>query len=193
MAQAQRPHRRSTGGKVLPFRAPPARTGRTALPYRSPPARTGRGFILTLVTLPLATFAAVFLWGGAPVGLAAVPTGRDREAAQFAECSGAVRINCVVDGDTFWYQGRKIRLADINAPELSDPECPAEASLARRATVRLTALLNAGPFTLEAIDRSEDKYGRALKVVRRDGQSLGGKLVGEGLAEKWKGHRGSWC
>ena len=36
-------------------------------------------------------------------------------------------------------------------------------------------------------------YGRLLRVVTRDGASLGETLVDEGLAEEWKGYRGSWC
>lgn len=30
--------------------------------------------------------------------------------------------------------------------------------------------------------RDEDKYGRKLRIVMRDGESLGGALVDEGLA-----------
>src|SRR3546814_958339 len=30
----------------------------------------------------------------------------------FAVCAGSVRIDCVVDGDTFWLDGVKIRIAD---------------------------------------------------------------------------------
>lgn len=179
-------------GERRRFKAVPLKTGRAA----KRGGRADRWFVPTLIALPLAAFAAVFFWDGAP-RVAAQPlfalSASDVESARFSECDGPIRYNCVVDGDTFWYQGRKIRIADINAPELSEPGCPAEAALARRATRRLTALLNAGPFTLEDIDRSEDQYGRALKVVRRGGQSLGGKLVGEGLAERWKGYRGEWC
>ncbi len=50
-----------------------------------------------------------------------------------------------------------------------------------------------GPFSLEPVDREKDKYGRTLRVVRRDGRSLGGQLVAEGLAERWKGKRREWC
>jgi endonuclease YncB( thermonuclease family) len=85
----------------------------------------------------------------------------DREAAQFPRCSGPVRVSCVVDGDTFWYRGAKIRIADINAPEVSTPHCAAEARLGARATTRLAELLNAGAFTLEPADRPHDSYGRS--------------------------------
>jgi len=117
----------------------------------------------------------------------------DREAAAFSRCNGPGRVTCVVDGDTFWYRGLKIRIADINAPELGHPSCAFEARLAESATRRLTELLNAGPFTLAVEGRETDRYGRALRVVLRGGRSLGEVLEREGLAEHWHGRRGDWC
>jgi endonuclease YncB( thermonuclease family) len=117
----------------------------------------------------------------------------DLEDADFAGCRGSGRITCVVDGDTFWYQGRKIRIADINAPEVSHPACAREAALGAAATRRLTELLNAGPFSLAIEGREIDRYGRALRLVLRRGVSLGGQLEHEGLAEHWQGRRGNWC
>lgn len=124
----------------------------------------------------------------------AEPAGpRDREGAAFGLCAGSARVTCVVDGDTFWYRGIKIRIADINAPELSRPGCESEARLASAATRRLTDLLNAGPFTLAIAGRETDRYGRALRVVMRGGESLGTVLEREGLAEHWRGRRSDWC
>jgi len=128
--------------------------------------------------------------GGTPVGGA-----RDAAVAGalFERCGSGPRVNCVVDGDTFWYRGEKIRIADINTPEVSQPECAREAQLGAAATARLTDLLNAGAFTLETEGRDRDRYGRLLRVVERDGESLGAVLVREGLAEEWQGRRGGWC
>jgi endonuclease YncB( thermonuclease family) len=71
--------------------------------------------------------------------------------------------------------------------------CAEEARLGAAATARLRALLNAGPVTLESIDRDTDRYGRKLRVVTRGGESLGGVLVDEGLARRYGGGRRSWC
>ncbi len=121
-------------------------------------------------------------------------TQTDFERARFAPCAPGPRITCVVDGDTFWYRGTKIRIADINAPEVSHPACAREAALGAKATRRLTDLLNAGPFTLTVEGRrNADRYGRALRVVVRQGESLGLRMEREGLAERWKGRRGDWC
>ena len=114
-------------------------------------------------------------------------------AATFALCAEGPRTTCVVDGDTFWLQGEKVRIADINAPETHSAGCLAEQALGDRAARRLVTLLNAGPFALDTEGRATDRYGRALRVVRRGGRSLGGQLIAEGLAEPWRGRRSDWC
>ena len=113
--------------------------------------------------------------------------------ATFDHC-GMIRRTCVVDGDTFWINGVKIRIADIDTPEVSQPQCPSEKVLGDRATNRLIELLNAGPFKMQTLgNRDEDRYGRKLRVVRRNGRSLGDQLVSEGLARTWTGRREPWC
>ena len=134
-------------------------------------------FLSSVLALAVATFAP------AP----------DLESARFDRCGSAARVTCVVDGDTFWYRGAKIRVADINTPEVSAPACPQEAVLGEAATTRLAELLNAGPFTLAPWTPERDRYGRLLRTVTRAGESLGAVLVREGLAERWGGRRGSWC
>jgi endonuclease YncB( thermonuclease family) len=157
-------------------------------------------FTLGLIALPLAAFSAVFFWDGGArswalptADLPASGRGDDAISARFARCVGPLRHTCVVDGDTFWLQGRKIRIADINTPETSEPACASEARRGEAATARLVELLNDGPFTLRPVNRDFDSYGRQLRIVRRHGESLGATLIAEGLAEPWRGRRGDWC
>ncbi len=134
--------------------------------------------------------------GGAPeIETVALPkVGLETNAgASFSICGAGGRQDCVVDGDTFWAGGVKIRIADIDAPETHPSHCGAEEQLGKAATVRLAALLNAGPFTLRSEGPDEDRYGRKLRIVERDGRSLGTILVSEGLARDWIGHRAPWC
>lgn len=160
-----------------------------------------RGLGPMLFVVPLGGFAAVWMMDGPPgagavaVAAAGATSPADRERARFELCSGPVRVTCVVDGDTIWYQGTKIRVADINAPEVSRPGCAREARLGEEATERLTELLNAGSFALVRPPgtRDRDKYGRSLRELHRGGASLGAVLVGEGLAEEWNGARIDWC
>jgi len=112
----------------------------------------------------------------------------------FRKCTNRARVNCVVDGDTLWLRGEKIRVADIDTPEISQPKCASELALGNRATQRLIDLVNDGPFELRAWpERDEDSYGRKLRVLVRDGRSLGDILVSEGLARTWSGRREPWC
>jgi len=99
----------------------------------------------------------------------------------------------IIDGDTIEYRGQRVRIADIDTPEVHG-DCPYETELAARATRRMGQLLGAGPFELRPIlGRDSDVYGRKLRIVLRDGQSLGQILVAEGLARPWRGHRQPWC
>jgi micrococcal nuclease len=117
----------------------------------------------------------------------------DTLSASFSICVGTARTNCVVDGDIFWFGGEKIRISDIDTPELSPPRCVREAQLGEAAKRRLNSLLNAGSFSLSVGLRDEDQHGRKLRTVYRNGQSLGGVLVSEGLARHWERSRRSWC
>jgi endonuclease YncB( thermonuclease family) len=97
--------------------------------------------------------SAATFWGvwvvSAPAPVAALATrSADTEAASFGLCHSGGGTNCVVDGDTIWYRGTKIRIADIDTPETHQPRCAAEAELGAAATQRMQQLINAGPFTL---------------------------------------------
>lgn len=121
------------------------------------------------------------------------PEATSSAAVTFTSCGGLSQSNCVIDGDTFRYQGEKIRIADIDTPEIHPPRCDYEAELGFRAKQRLVVLLNEGPFELAPISRDQDQYGRKLRIVRRAGVSLGDTLVAEGLARTWTGRREPWC
>lgn len=99
-----------------------------------------------------------------------------------------------MDGDTFKLGERKIRITGINAPELAEPSCPLEAALARKSADRLRVLLNEGGFEMRAhrLHRT-DRYQRELMVVERNGTSIGGRLIDEGLAHRYLGSKRSWC
>lgn len=124
----------------------------------------------------------------------AADVGESAVTAEIAKCSGSTRKTCVVDGDTFWLEGAKIRIADIDTPEISKPQCPQELQLGQQATERLVALLNQGPFEVRSGDGpDQDRFGRKLRIIVRDGESLGETLISEGLAHRWGGHKEPWC
>lgn len=181
------------------FSAPARKLKQPRSRYRAKRYRFDGEFIWGLLFVSLATFYGVWSWTGqgtaignaaiAPVALFA----SDTESASFGFCHSGGGTNCVVDGDTLYYQGAKIRIADIDTPETHPSRCAEEARLGDVATRRLYALVNAGPFSLQSIDRDTDTYGRKLRLVTRDGQSIGQDLVDQGLARWYGGGRQSWC
>ncbi|RED16916.1 thermonuclease family protein [Parasphingopyxis lamellibrachiae] len=114
-------------------------------------------------------------------------------AIRFSMCGSGRRINCVVDGDTFWMEGEKIRILDIDTPELHPARCAEEERLGQAAKSRLHDLLNSGAVTLHRAGRDRDRYGRLLRRVEVSGQPVGDMLIGEGLARPYAGGRRSWC
>lgn len=113
---------------------------------------------------------------------------------RFTFCGGLSQRNCVVDGDTIHYAGIKIRVADIDTPEIHDYECEQELKRGLQAKTRLLELVNEGPFKIvSAGGDDEDQYGRKLRRLMRNGLSLGELLIDENLARRYAGGRRSWC
>lgn len=121
------------------------------------------------------------------VGTEVTPAGTLR---RMGFCYGGIRINCVVDGDTIWVGGEKIRLQSIDAPEI-DGKCASEKDLAQRAKYRLNEILSAEPFSVAR--SGKDRYGRTLVAIYNSHGEVGRALVREGLARPWTGRRRPWC
>lgn len=168
---------------------------RIALPRR-------RAVPKTMVVLPAmaAAFAATLAILGsgdgaptAPLAAATAPAAAGEAVdARFGLCDDGGET-CVVDGDTIHYQGRRIRILDIDTPELHPARCAAEALLGEAAKQRLLVLVNQGDFALVRDGRDRDRYGRELRRLVRGSHNLGMQLVAEGLARPYHGGRRSWC
>jgi micrococcal nuclease len=105
-------------------------------------------------------------------------------------CGSGRRVNCVVDGDTFWLDGEKYRIANIDTPEIKG-KCSAEHTTALRARQRLAEMVENRPIQIRA--SGKDRYGRTLVLVADASGDIGNRLVGEGLAEVWGGDFIDWC
>lgn len=118
----------------------------------------------------------------------------ERINASFTRCGAGRSLACVVDGDTIRLGQRRVRLIGIDAPEIAGARCAAERALGERAANRLLALVNGGEFDLVGHRfQNRDGYGRDLRVIRRDRQSFGQILIGEGLARRYYGSKSHWC
>lgn len=100
---------------------------------------------------------------------------------------------CVLNGDTILYAGRKVRLADIDAPAIAEARCDAERLRGGDAKLRLREILNEGDVTLVAAKGAGGGQGPAPHLLLRNGKSIGQRLVSEGLARPWTGRHQSWC
>ncbi|MCI5077836.1 thermonuclease family protein [Oricola sp.] len=108
-------------------------------------------------------------------------------------CGFGPRFNCIVDGDTLWLDGEKIRIVNIDAPEVK-ARCPAEKQRASAATRELARLVHGQPIRLRR--SGEDRYGRTLAAVSTPEGDVGAALVAKHLAVRWRGRReppSTWC
>lgn len=135
----------------------------------------------------LLVWVLALLWPATPRDTAEV-------RSSFTMCTDQAQRNCVIDGDTFRLDGERIRLADIDAPEIFSPQCSQERAIGIQAKQELLALLNDGQFTLARYQGDErDAYGRRLWAVERGGRSVGTLLVEKGLARRWNEPKRDWC
>jgi endonuclease YncB( thermonuclease family) len=109
----------------------------------------------------------------------------------------AALLTIVADGDTVTISGDRIRIANIDAPELTRAQCDAERRLAIVAKRRMAELLGSGTIRVTVGDprdgRRRDRYGRTLATISVDGRDVGEIMVAEGLARPWDGKRHPWC
>lgn len=110
-----------------------------------------------------------------------------------SKCGSGKRITCVVDGDTIWLDGEKIRLQGYETPETATNICGGQSDirLGNAATSRLIEILNTANLTIQRTGK--DRYGRTLAIIRADGRNVGDILIAEGLARRWPDGREFWC
>jgi len=111
-----------------------------------------------------------------------------------AHAGGAARVAAVVDGDTLTLtSGVRVRLVQIDTPELGTGEC-----YSRAAANVLRRLVSPGSFVVlerdPALD-AVDRYGRVLRYVWRGSANVNLELVRQGAATVWlyDGDRGRYA
>ena len=113
-------------------------------------------------------------------------------------CSGgnraARKVTCIVDGDTIWQEGVKMRLLDIDTPETFEAQCDREKQIGKKATERLQVLMSRGYRVADSgeKDRTSDRQD-LVRVKLPDGRDAGQVLIMEGLAQPWPNKGNRWC
>jgi micrococcal nuclease len=107
-------------------------------------------------------------------------------------CGGSPRLNCIVDGDTLWLAGEKIRLQGIDTAEIHNPKCPDlnPLPIAYQARDRLAQIVR-GQITVER--SGELSFDRTVATVLADGRDVGATLLAEGLARRYVANAPPWC
>jgi micrococcal nuclease len=141
----------------------------------------------TLRHAAVGVLACLILLSTSVVGSAAGVAGETRR-------SETAVVASVYDGDTLSLRdGRRVRLLQIDTPELGSGEC-----YSRAARTALLSLAPIGkPVVLEidpTLDRT-DRYGRLLRYVKRNGVSVNLELVRRGAAAPYfyRGDRGRYA
>lgn len=168
-------------------------------PPASPTKKASRrGLWVPIYALGIAA-AGLWLSGalerGTPAAAAAqsMPAGaKSSSGVVFGLCDDGAGTNCVVDGDSFYFQGRSVRVAGIDAPNTHAARCDGEALLGRAAAQRLRRLLNSGSMTMVPVEPGHDPNGRLLRRVEVDGQDVAAAMAAAGLARNSDGRAG-WC
>ena len=98
----------------------------------------------------------------------------------------------VIDGDTLRIGAERIRLINIDAPEMGNgAECDAERSLAEVAKQKLTEIVAGQQLAIDR--RDKDRFGRTLAYIRVRGADVGDMLIRAHVAVRWEGRQHDWC
>lgn len=120
------------------------------------------------------------------------------QADAAVKCEKVSQSVCVIDGDTVAVDNERIRIANIDAPEISGAKCDAEKRLGLIAKDRLMQFLGNDALIIikrgdPASGRLHDRYKRTLATLEVDGRDIGEILIAEKLARPWMGKRQPWC
>ncbi len=108
---------------------------------------------------------------------------------------GRPRITCVVDGDTLWLDGQKLRVRGYDTPEPQLQVCGGtfERELAKQASARFLALLNSDTVVFDVGGYESKSSNRRLVDIYVNGRNVGEILVEERLARRWPEGEEWWC
>lgn len=100
----------------------------------------------------------------------------------------------IIDGDTFDYRGERIRVENLDAPEIGErSRCALERQrgfAAKRYAIRL--MKQGTRFEIYGFNHI-DRFGRKVARLRIDGRDFGDLMVDAGVARYWRGGPSDWC
>ena len=102
------------------------------------------------------------------------------------------------DGDTCYVtidnQKEKIRLLELDTPEISKPKCEKEYLRGIEARDFINQLIEDANSIIIETDYSKDYFGRTLAYLIVDGVDVSSLMIEKGLGVKYqKGIKNNWC
>ena len=102
------------------------------------------------------------------------------------------------DGDTCYVTvdgtKTKIRLLELDTPEISKPKCDAELQLGLKARDYLNDLIDNATTIDFKTDYTEDYFGRILAYLIVDGEDVSAKIVKNNLGVVYdRNNKQDWC
>lgn len=99
----------------------------------------------------------------------------------------------VIDGDTFRVGRERLRIENLDAPDIADhAKCALEAQRGARAAAYARKLVDRGPVTIRPIGR-RDRYGRELVRVSIGNKDFATLMIQAGVGRPWRGRSSDWC
>jgi endonuclease YncB( thermonuclease family) len=137
-------------------------------------------------------FAAVLAVG--TVGISAATLFRSGAPSapppRFGQCYNAGGPDCVLDGDTIYLGGDKVKIAGMVTAKIQSASCDHERIRGIDAALQLATLINKGDVTLGGTVRSPD--GELRQTVEVNGQDVSAAMISSGAARSPDGDR-NWC
>lgn len=100
----------------------------------------------------------------------------------------------IIDGDTLVISTERIRVANLDAPELTaHARCLTEAQRGYAAKGHAISLVSAASMITVYKRQGRDKYGRVRAHVLIDDQDFGELMMKDGFARPWRGKGSNWC
>ena len=102
------------------------------------------------------------------------------------------------DGDTCYvtYKGKndKVRLLELDTPEISSPKCEQEYVLGIDARNFVNNLISEGVSIKFKTEYNRDFFGRILSYIIVDGENVSKKMVSNGLGVIYdRSNKKDWC
>lgn len=108
--------------------------------------------------------------------------------------TAATRMPYVIDGDTLAFGHERVRIVNLDAPDVgSHASCAQEERLGQAARSYARALIRRADSIAIIGREGQDRYGRTLARVLVNGRDFGEIMIATNHGRPWRGRSSDWC